>query len=320
MRKKTKIMLLTATALLLLGGALFTAALAAAGGDFSKLSTVKYETATHEVSEPFTNISIAADTADILFVQTESDTAKVECYEQEKLTHAVSVADGTLLIEVNDTRAWYEHIGINFKTSRITVFLPKGTYGALTVKADTSDVVIPKEISLETVDVTVSTGDVACAASPAASLKIKTSTGDIEVSEIITGTIDLTVSTGEIKIKGVTCTGAVTVGVSTGDVEIEDLSCGNFTSTGSTGDLSMERVIVKEKLVVKRSTGDVELDGCDAAELVIETTTGEVEGTLLSGKMFAVDSDTGRKDVPESTAGGRCEITTDTGNIKIRIQ
>ncbi len=321
MRKKTKLWLFAGALLVLLGCAIFFGALVAAGFDFSKISTAKYETATHEVGEPFGNISIVTDTADVVLVQTEAETGKVECYEQENLKHTVSVIDGTLVIELNDTRAWYEHIGINFgNPKKITVFLPKGTYGSLTVKADTSDVVIPKEIALESIDVTLSTGDVTCTASPTASLKIKTGTGDIDVSGITTGTLDLTVSTGEIEIVGVACTGAVTIGVSTGDVEIKNLSCESLTSTGDTGDLSMERVIVVGKLAIKRSTGDVELEGCDAAEIVIVTTTGEVEGTLLTGKTFVVDTDTGRKNIPEGTTGGRCEITTDTGDIKIRIQ
>ena len=82
----------------------------------------------------------------------------------------------------------------------------------------------------------------------------------------------------------------------------------------------MKNVIATERFSIERDTGDVILEGCDAAEIFIETDTGDVRGTLLSEKVFITETDTGRVSVPSSITGGRCEITTDTGNIKINIQ
>ena len=62
---------------------------------------------------------------------------------------------------------------------------------------------------------------------------------------------------------------------------------------------------------------DVRFEGCDAGELSVRTDTGDVTGTLLSGKVFLVQSDTGRVEVPKTVSGGRCEIATDTGDILI---
>ena len=56
-------------------------------------------------------------------------------------------------------------------------------------------------------------------------------------------------------------------------------------------------------------------DRCDAAELSITTDTGDVKGTLLSDKVFIARTDTGRVHVPETTNGGKCKITTSTGDI-----
>ena len=70
---------------------------------------------------------------------------------------------------------------------------------------------------------------------------------------------------------------------------------------------------------VDRSTGDVRLDRCDAAEISIRTDTGDVIGTLRSEKVFFVRTDTGRVDVPETAAGGKCAITTDTGDVSISL-
>ena len=319
MRKKTVLWLSLGAVLVLLGGAVFFGALVAADFDFLKFSTVKLEVTTHEVTESYQNISILADTADVLLVQTEGEITKIECYEQENLKHSVSVKDGTLIIEVSDTRAWYEHIGIPLAEPKITVFLPKGTYGSLTVKADTSDVDIPKGIALESVDISLSTGDATCQASPTASLKIKTTTGDIRVLGVTTTTLDLSTSTGEIEVQGVTCMGDAFIGVSTGDVELDQFSCKSLSSSGDTGDISLKGVIVSQRLLVERDTGDVLLNACDAAEIVIETSTGDVQGRLLSGKVFAVTTNMGSVRIPQNSAGGKCEIATDTGDVEITV-
>ena len=65
--------------------------------------------------------------------------------------------------------------------------------------------------------------------------------------------------------------------------------------------------------------GDVMLEKCDAAVLEIETDTGDVKGSLLSDKVFLVETDTGRVSVPHSTSGGRCEVSTDTGDIQLTL-
>ena len=82
----------------------------------------------------------------------------------------------------------------------------------------------------------------------------------------------------------------------------------------------MNNVIAAEKFSVERSTGYVKLNGCDAAELYVKTNTGDVIGSLLTDKVFITDTDTGSVDVPKTAVGGKCEIKTDTGNIKIKTE
>ena len=73
------------------------------------------------------------------------------------------------------------------------------------------------------------------------------------------------------------------------------------------------------KFLIKRSTGDIRFDNSDATEIFVETDTGNVTGSLLTDKVFITQTDTGNVNVPKTVTGGRCEITTDTGNIKIIV-
>lgn len=85
MKKTTKVWLMIATSLILVGCIL------------AKLFMVKYETTTYEVSKDFSDISISTDTADIIFALSDDGTCKVECYEEENAKHSVTVENDVLI-------------------------------------------------------------------------------------------------------------------------------------------------------------------------------------------------------------------------------
>lgn len=280
MKKSTKIWLITATSLVALGCIMFSVAMTKIHWDFTKLSTVKYETNTYEVTDDFNSISMLTDTADILFVQSDDKICKVVCYEMSDMKHTTTVQNNTLTINVTDEREWYDHIGITLGSPKITVYLPKTEYDSLAIKEDTGDIEVPEVFKFKSIDIATSTGD--------------------------------------IIIAGVTCEGDIVINVSTGKANLTDIKCKSFISDGSTGDISLKNVIATEKFSIERSTGDVKFDGCDATEIWVKTDTGDVTGKLLSEKIFITQTSTGDVHVPKSTNGGKCEITTSTGDIYIK--
>ncbi len=320
MKTAVKVWLIIAVSLVVVGGAVFCIVMAANGWDFSRIGSQKMVTNTYEVSEDFEAISIDADTEDISFLPSSDGKCSVVCYEDEKLRHSVSVQGGKLIIRTEDSRAWYDYIGnVSLKTPTITVYLPETEYTSLFITEDTGDITVPKDFSFGSAEITASTGDVDFSASSSGLIKIKTSTGDISVSELSAGELRLSVSTGHVEARSIVCGGDVDLTVSTGKAEFTDLSCKNLRSKGSTGDFSLKKVIAEDVFSIERSTGDVNFDRCDASELEIETDTGKVTGSLLTSKVFIARSDTGKIDVPETTEGGKCKITTDTGRIQIEI-
>ena len=338
MSRGAKIWIIAAILLILAGCMIFGGVMTVLKWDFKNLSTDKFETNKYEITEKFSSISVNTDTADIVFALSYTEQVSVVCYEQKNIKHSVSVNDGSLIINVTDTRKWYEHIGINFGKSKITVYLPQGEYSLLSVMTDTGDVEIPKELKFESINVSGSTGDVTNHASVSETVKIKTSTGKIEIDDISAASLDLSASTGKVTLSDVKCEGEIKTKVSTGKVFINDVSCKSVTSNGSTGDISLSNVKIDGRLSIERSTGDVRLEDTTAAEFSIETDTGDVDfivsdadeiyvetdtghvkGTLLSEKVFITQSDTGNISVPESVTGGKCKIITDTGNIEISI-
>lgn len=313
-----KIGLIIAGVLVALGLFVFGGAVVASGGDFTKLGASNFQTNVHEISEQFDGISIETQTADIRFLPATDGKCKAVCFERESMKHSVSVQDGVLTIREVDERKWYEYLG-GFGEETLTLYLPQSEYGALKIQSDTSDIEIPQNFRFDSVDISVSTGDVECLASVNKTLKIKTSTGDIELERMSASSMELSVSTGEVSVENVNCLGEIKITVSTGKAELENVACGSLVSKGSTGDITLKNVIASGKFTIERSTGDVRFERSDAAEIFVKTDTGDVRGTLLTAKVFAAKTDTGRIDLPRTDEGGRCEIITDTGDIQIRI-
>ena len=319
MKRATLIWLITAGILVLLGCAVFTAVLAVNGWDFTAIGNVKYQTKTVLITDEFSDISIDFDTEDIVFADSVDGDCKVEFYESEKEKHTAVVADNTLSIEKTDTREWYEHLSFSLNSPKITVYLPKIEYGSLHINGSTGDVSIPGGLAFETIDISVSTGDVKCSASSLGSMRIKTGTGDISGEYLTAKELELSVTTGRIKFGFISDAGDIRLNVSTGKATLSNVRCKNLSSTGSTGDIKLEHVICSDKMTIKRSTGDVGFEYCDAAQITVETDTGNVTGTFNTEKIFIAHSDTGDVEVPKSVVGGKCEVTTDTGDIKLSV-
>ena len=259
MNKKNVIWILIATSLLLIGCLIFGGVMMALNWDFGKLSTVKYETNEYEITDPFQSINIVTDTADITLVPSED--VSVVCTEQENAKHTVSVKDGILQIEIVDQIKWYERIGFNFATPKISVYIPQGVYEMLTIKGSTGDVKIPENYQFERVDIHQSTGDVTCLASTTDNMKIKTSTGSIHVENMSVGYLELSVTTGRITAIDVNCEGDMNVSVSTGKTNLTNVLCKNLTTDGNTGDIMLETVVLlSRKDVYERIKFDVNVE------------------------------------------------------------
>ena len=318
MAKKTKIWLIIASFLVVFGFLLFIAVMMKNDWDFATLSTEKFETNNHEISDDFSSISIKTSTADINFVPSEDGKCRVVCYEAANAKHTVVVEDNILTINENNDKKWYEYIGIFTLSPKITVYFTKAEYNSLKIDGDTGDIDIPKDFSFEVIDISVDTADVKNYASAKESVKISTSTGDIVLKDISANKIDLAVSTGDIECESITCGEEISLIVSTGKSKLTDISCNSFKSFGSTGDIILKNVIATKTLRIGRGTGDVRFEGCDSPKIFVCTDTGDVTGTLLSEMVFITNTDTGRVEVPKSVTGGKCEIVTDTGDIIIK--
>ena len=343
--------------LILLGCLIFVGSMGSKNFDFSMLSSEKFEQKTYTTEEAFQSICIDEDYGvDIKLLPSTDGICKIEYPESKNVLCEISVENGTLKIKQTDNRRWYQMIGFFFNIPTLTVYLPASEGQTLNLEASTSDVTIPADLSFENLKIRLSTGNVTVSANVTENLEIEVSTGNVKVSDCAPASVSLTTTTGRIEATTIHATGDVYVQSSTGRQILNDVTCVNATLISLTGDKEISALTVSETLTAESGTGDqsytdvtctsanlrastgyvkmanliasghlrvetttgsISFDRCDAASINVTTDTGAVTGTFRTPKIILAHSDTGKVDVPRSTEGGICEITTDTGRISI---
>lgn len=316
----TKKWLIFALILIIGGTVILGVAMRMFNWDFSELFTSKYETNNYEIQDSCRHITVEASTADIQIVPAQDGKISVVCYETANMKHRVLAENDRLTVSVQNSRKWYEYIGIQFGMPKITLYLPQGSYGDIIIDAKTGRIEIPDGYQFENIRIKCTTGNISNHASAAGDMHMQATTGNILTEHAAAGNLSLSVTTGKITATDITCNADASIHVSTGKAMLTGLSCKNLASTGSTGNIELINTVASEGFNIQRSTGKVTFDRCDAAEIYVKTDTGDVKGSFLTDKIIFARSDTGTVRVPQSTTGGKCEITTDTGNIIITIE
>lgn len=257
MKLGTKIWLIAAAVLFLLGAILFVGAMNTMDWDFTKLSTNKMETRRHVLAADFKDISIRAVTADVTVLPATDGKAAVVCTEQAHVRHSVSVEDGTLVIQVKDTRKWYHHIGIHLGSPAITVYLPAGEYGDVSVKATTGDIRI-RDLTAKAIGLSVTTGDA-------------------ELTDIACARLSLDTTTGSAKLKNVVAADSLKLHATTGDVTFQSCDAKHISVEATTGDVS-GTLRTGKIFDVQTTTGDIDIPSSTGeGECRIRLVTGDVK-------------------------------------------
>ena len=285
MKTAKKVWIIVAVCLIVSGTIIGALSLAKVNYDFVNLSTENFISNEHNITEDFSNIKIDVKTSDIDFVRSQTDECMVVSIDTEKVKHNVSVENDTLLIVVEDNREWYDDIGIFHGENSLTINLPKDYYDSLDIEADTSDIIISKNLSFGTATIKTDTGDVEFVASVSEKLDIKTDTGEIEI----------------------------------GDADILGNDYKYINLKSSTGDIKLWHIVAREKITVQNSTGDVWFGMVNASYVSVKTSTGDVEGNLYTAPKFITKTSTGDVNVPKAQTDDIFEITTSTGDINFKV-
>lgn len=319
MKKGKKIALIAAGCMILVGLVMAAGGLAAARFDVSGLNTVSLETNTYEIEEAFHHISIDGAGSDVRLYPWEEDTCKVVCTEEDDVTFEMEVKDDTLHIVRHNSGVRILHFGVFLEETGISVYLPEKAYGSLVILTSSGNVTVPEEFQFASADVRSTSGEIKMLASIGGSLSAQSQSGNIQVGNASPETLEAKSTSGEITIEAVKTKAEIQVKSTSGDVTLTDVEGKAIAATTTSGEITLSRVVLAENIQLKSTSGDIELRDSDGAELSIQTTSGKVSGTLLSEKIFRIDTTSGDTNVPPSASGGKCEVTTRSGDVDFQI-
>lgn len=306
MKKGLIVLIVVGAAILTAGSAMF--GLAIAKGAFKNSSNSKEVPNSITLTESYNKIDVNVATGDLTFKPSEDGKTKVDVIEREKIHFTADVSSDTLLIKQQDDRAFYEKWFGNFGRMKLTVYLPESTYSDLKIKVVSGDVLIQDNFTFDTQNISSTSGDIKLSNINGSSLDIDVTSGDVELTNCsYTGDISSKAVSGRHTINGVTCNKA-TLNATSGKFDINDLIVsGTFDSKNY-------------NLTIKGVSSDIKFKNCDARNIYMETTSGDIEGNFLTKKSFDADSTTGEVNVDsDRNAEDKCYAHSTTGDIDISI-
>ena len=311
MIKLLKILLIIFIVIVVLAVGFFIALFAVSDWD---LNNLKYENREYALSEHFSKIAIDVKGTDVRIVPADNDECKVVCFESNNYKHSVNVENDTLVIT-----AIHKKVFFGYRNTVVTVYLPEKEYTSVDVITTSGDIDI-KNISAKTINCSVDTGDLEVENGVFDTFNSTGDTGDVELENVVT-TNNLTIkrNTGYIEASLLSCGADVIIEVDTGDISLDLITCKNLSIKSDTGEVEVDNAKIDNKFTSVIDTGDLNFTKMDVNEVEITTDTGEVKGSFTSDKIFAIRTSTGKVDVPQTTSGGVCKITTHTGDIIIKI-
>ena len=260
------ILLIVFGGLTLVGGGVFTIAMAAAGWDFTVMNNVDYVYHEYTEKEEITKVELDFDTNDIKVFFDESATqVRVEYAEKytksgKQLTQTtVTEENGVLKIKQVRKRVFLEFsIG---ESSCVNVYLPKDRAYALDIQTDTGDIWFSGYATLT-------------------DLKVKTDTGTLDLGGTIVcdGKIDLSTETGDIFLNAFVAD-SLLIDADTGDVTLDGIcsAFGNVEIETDTGDVCILHTLSAPTIKIETDTGDVYLGNMSGTSIDVSTDTGDVK-------------------------------------------
>lgn len=178
------------------------------------------------------------------------------------------------------------------------------------------------------IDIRTHSGDVRLKQVHADNMIVSASSGDIEAKSLaVPGRLRLKTSSGDLEVRGVNC-GELSVSTASGDIEIEHGRTAATSLHTASGDVQLTDHIADPSLCVETASGEINLLGCAASEMRLKAVSGDVLlqleplpcGYAVSTNSVSGDitlDDGARSADPDAP---RIAIETVTGDIEARIR
>lgn len=304
---KTNKIYVIAAVLLVAGILLFAAGFSMAGFHLGNLGTGgDYTEKTYDSDQKFTAVTVEDANTDIEIGLSRDGALHMTYRENGENHYDITDGGGVFRVVKQNSRKWYGNIfNMNFEKGTLSLSLPAGFTGSLTVKTSNSRVSV--------LDIGASETD------------IRTSNGKIEAENIRTeGPAEFGTSNGSINISDSVIGGDLVCRTSNGKIGIEKTACANADAETSNGTVSAFSLDSDGRIGIENSNGRIEVGDIGfVTELSLRTSNGSVRGEIpgsLAGYTVSSRTSNGKNSLPESMKSGDKKITVITSNGDIDIE
>ncbi len=284
MKKSTKISLIVAVVLILVGAIFSVTAMAMVSFDWTAFNTEHFRETGFTITEDFENIEIKAVDLDVWLTESPNDDCYITTIDSKHIVTEVEVVDNTLKINRVDRRSWHEYVTFGFYEEEINLLicLPKAKYTTLNLMTSGGNVDIPKAFEFE-------------------NATINTVSGNVDVNELKAERLNIVTVSGNIDLDNGIAT-KLKIGATSGNIELEN-------------------TVATETIKIDTTSGDVSFECIDAADYEMHTASGNIEGSIVTPKQFYTSTSSGFIAVPESEdPTGDFVISTTSGDCKITLK
>lgn len=321
MRKSVKVILIIASSLVGIGVLFLGLSLAFGGMNLifmpSGISNYTVLTATFDEVD---TLEIKDVSNDVRLVKSDNDEVKVTYGMSENFGYYLKQIDGTLIVEYDDFREWYEFIGIfSLRQQDLIVEVPEKTIEKLSVKTVSGNIRATEILASETVLESTS-GNIE-AGGNVGKFSASAVSGDIKLnSNTVAESVKVSTTSGELSLSGVSAEDAK-ISSTSGDVELKNANLTSVDVNTMSGEIDFNNVVCSGDMDIDTTSGDIDLEKVDAENYTVNSTSGEIDAKILSDKIYNVSSVSGSIDVPkiQTVANGYFNAETTSGDIEIEL-
>lgn len=307
MKKATKITLWIACGMMIVGLALYIAAVITTGQfglyrtELLTESPESFHSETVTISNTFRNILVEELACDVRIAPSTDGTCSVIYPTSKRYTHTATVSGDTLTVRGTSVRSFLNFFSITLGTQEVVIYLPINQMEDLSITTVSGDITVPEGFSVQTLSAKSTSGDIEVACQVSSSLSVGTVSGDPSLSHCSPWRMTCSSTSGDFSIKDVTAD-TLEVGTVSGEIDLED-------------------VTVEEEAVLSTTSGDIWFENLESPYLSAKTTSGDVSGTSPTAKDFLTQTTSGNVKIYGSQEGQpQWRITTTSGNIRISVE
>lgn len=305
--KRTKKWLLAAAILLLCGLGLGIAGLVMNGFSFEKISLQDTVEKEETLDCPMTKVRINTDHVNVRIVPVEDNTIRVH-YKGSATELVDAAAEGSVLrIDcVQDDEAikhWFTQL-FNFASAdTLTLYIPTLRLLSLEITTRSGNITLEKGLHVFSVDLSAQSGSVNCLTDLKGKLSVTTGSGNISLRKMSANEISLHTASGNCALRKVR-TGGDT-----------------FFVESTSGNIKLEECLADKSLWLKSTSGNIRLENCDAGAVKLQSTSGNIKGSLARPMIFAATTSSGQIRLPGNGPIGApgCTIQTQSGSVTLTV-